>query len=47
MAGQLLHAYKLIFMHPSTGERMEFTAPLPDYFQSLLEKLGRQYGVEL
>ena len=47
LAGQLLHAYKLIFMHPSTGERMEFTAPLPDYFQSLLEKLGRQYGVEL
>lgn len=47
LAGQLLHAYKLIFTHPSTGERMEFTAPLPDYFQSLLEKLGRQYGVEL
>ena len=47
LAGQLLHAYKLIFAHPSTGEGMEFTAPLPDYFQGLLEKLGRQYGVEL
>ena len=47
LAGPLLHAYKLFVMHPSTGERMELTGPRPDYFQSLLEKLGRQYGVEL
>ena len=43
LTGQLLHAYKLILTHPSTGERMEFTAPLPGYFQEILHKLGRQY----
>lgn len=37
--GQLLHAYKLILTHPKTGEVMEFTAPLPDYFQSILNRL--------
>ena len=47
LKGQLLHAYQLILTHPTTGERMEFTAPLPDYFQSLLDKLGRQYGVTI
>ncbi len=37
--GQLLHAYKLILTHPKTGEIMEFTAPLPDYFENVLKKL--------
>lgn len=37
--GQLLHAYKLVLTHPRTGEEMTFTAPLPDYFQSVLDKL--------
>ena len=37
--GQLLHAYKLVLTHPRTGEKMTFTAPLPDYFQSVLDKL--------
>ena len=40
--GQLLHAEKLILNHPSTGEEMEFTAPLPDYFKSVLDILERQ-----
>ncbi len=44
--GQLLHAHKLILTHPSTGERMEFTAPLPGYFREVLEKLGRKYGID-
>ena len=35
--GQALHAYILGFVHPSTREYMEFTAPLPQYFQKLLE----------
>ena len=26
----LLHAYKLAFAHPRTGQRLEFVAPLPD-----------------
>lgn len=43
--GQLLHAYSLSFKHPATGEELTFSAPLPPYFSSLLEKLGKQYGV--
>ena len=37
--GQLLHAYRLGLVHPRTGEAMEFTAPLPAYFEEALEKL--------
>lgn len=37
--GQLLHAYKLILTHPTTKETMEFTAPLPTYFEDVLKKL--------
>lgn len=37
--GQLLHAERLKFVHPSTGEEMEFTAPLPAYFTAVLDKL--------
>ena len=29
------------FVHPSTGKYMEFTAPLPEYFLKLLEKLRK------
>lgn len=39
LEGQALHAKTLGFIHPTTGEYMEFTAPLPDYFESLLKKL--------
>lgn len=39
--GQLLHAYKLILKHPSSGEVMEFTAPLPCYFVNVLNKLKK------
>lgn len=42
LQGQTLHAGVLGFIHPRTGEYMEFTAPLPDYFEQLLEKLDRQ-----
>lgn len=37
--GQLLHAYKISFTHPITGEFMEFKADLPDYFEEVLNKL--------
>lgn len=40
--GQLLHAYRLELTHPATGERMTFEAPLPDYFQEILQKLDKQ-----
>lgn len=36
LAGQLLHACRLELTHPVTGERMSFTAPLPDYFERVL-----------
>ncbi len=37
--GQTLHAGVLGIIHPRTGEYMEFSAPLPDYFEDLLRKL--------
>ena len=39
LTGQCLHAGKIGFIHPTTGEYMEFTSPLPDYFQAALRKL--------
>jgi len=39
MEGQALHARILGFKHPTTGEYMEFEAPLPEYFQKLLTSL--------
>ncbi|MDE6583687.1 MAG: RNA pseudouridine synthase, partial [Clostridia bacterium] len=38
LQGQLLHAYKLSFVHPSTGKEVSFEAPLPDYFTEFLNK---------
>lgn len=40
--GQCLHAYKLTFNHPRTHEKMSFEAPLPDYFNELLEILRNE-----
>ena len=37
--GQLLHAYKIGFIHPVTNEYMEFESELPDYFSDILDKL--------
>lgn len=42
LQGQTLHAGVLGIIHPRTGEYMEFTAPLPEYFQALLVKLENQ-----
>ncbi len=39
--GQLLHAKTLGFVHPRTGEYMEFNSELPEYFTEVLEKLER------
>ena len=41
--GQLLHAHVLELDHPKTGERMSFSAPLPDYFEKILKTLTRKY----
>lgn len=40
LQGQTLHAGVLGFIHPRTGEYMEFTAPLPEYFAKLLNTLS-------
>lgn len=39
LEGQTLHAMTLGFVHPRTKECMSFQAPLPEYFQQLLNKL--------
>ena len=39
LEGQCLHAKVLVFVHPITGEYMEFEVPLPKYFEKLLNKL--------
>lgn len=41
LQGQTLHAYKIGFIHPGTGQYVEFTAPLPEYFEKLLVKLEK------
>ena len=40
LIGQTLHAGVLGIIHPRTGVYMEFTAPLPGYFEKLLKTLG-------
>ena len=37
--GQTLHAYILGFEHPVSGKYIETTAPIPEYFESILNKL--------
>ena len=41
LIGQTLHAYRLTFRHPRSGETLCFTAPLPPYFEAILAKLRR------
>ena len=39
VTGQMLHAAKLKFVHPTTNKKVEFEAPLPEYFVNILNKL--------
>ena len=41
--GQILHAKRLSFTHPKTGERVSFECDLPDNFKKLLEILRANY----
>ena len=41
LVGQCLHARKLKFVHPATGEAVEVECPLPDWFEAVLGKLRR------
>ena len=36
---QLLHASKIKFQHPMTGEQLEFSAPVPDDMQRFIQKI--------
>ena len=39
LQGQTLHAKTIGFIHPRTNEYVEFSAPLPNYFEKLLNQL--------
>ena len=42
LAGQCLHARRLRFVHPASGEAVELECPLPDWFQAVLNRLGQR-----
>lgn len=37
--GQLLFAYKIMFIHPTTEEKMQFEVELPEYFEQVINKI--------
>ena len=40
--GQLLHAYRLNLIHPSTKKKMSFECDIPDYFKKVIENLKKR-----
>lgn len=42
LQGQLLHSKILGFIHPSSGEYLQFETDLPDYFQKVIDKVSRE-----
>ncbi|MCI8359727.1 MAG: RluA family pseudouridine synthase [Clostridiales bacterium] len=40
LEGQCLHAKRVGFVHPKTGEYMEFDSPLPAYFTAFVHRIG-------
>lgn len=44
LGGQCLHAKELGFLHPRTGEWMQFTSPLPPWFEEYLARLRKENG---
>ena len=41
LAGQCLHARKLKFIHPSTGQLVELECPLPHWFEQVLRQIDK------
>ena len=37
--GQMLHARQIEFVHPTTGKEMKIEAPIPEYFQRILNEM--------
>lgn len=46
LCGQCLHAGLIGFRHPADGRYLEFSSPLPPYFESFLAKVRNTYGRE-
>ncbi len=42
LEGQCLHARELTFVHPTTGQTVHLTCPLPDWFSGFLDRLERR-----
>lgn len=40
--GQMLHAQKLEFKHPTTGQTVSYEAPIPQYFTDIIKQLERK-----
>jgi 23S rRNA pseudouridine1911/1915/1917 synthase len=45
LKGQMLHAAELGFVHPRSGEWLQFSAPQPEKFKEILNKLRQQLNV--
>ncbi|MBP2644725.1 MAG: rluD 3 [Firmicutes bacterium] len=45
ISGQALHSAELTFEHPTTGQNMQFSAPLPKDMQDILELLRKRIGM--
>lgn len=44
LEGQCLHARELKFIHPRSGEAVQLTSELPEYFTAVLSRLGEKQG---
>lgn len=44
VVGQMLHAKSLEFKHPITGETLKLEAPVPEYFQKVIDELEDKRG---
>lgn len=42
LSGQLLHAETLEFVHPTSGKKMTFSVPIPNYFERVLKIIKNQ-----
>ena len=40
--GQMLHAQKIEFFHPTTKKEVTFEAELPEYFKEVLKRLDKE-----
>ena len=40
--GQMLHSYKLEFKHPISGEVLNLTAKIPEYFEKVIDELKEE-----